>query len=149
MVSLGIIGKDVLQSLFVLNLHVSSRGITTGFRKHEFSGRLSSLLSLLLVFSFFFFSCFFLPVVLFSFLFFTNAWTFRPWRWRSGGALGHGTGNHRRRRLGRLVDVVDLAPLALEGDLFPERLDEFLKSGNFPSELVFDIGVAVSESIDS
>merc|ERR1719383_208852 len=55
------------------------------------------------------------------------------------GALGHGTGNHRRRRLGRLVDVVDLAPLALEGDLFPERLDEFLKSGNFPSELVFDI----------
>ena len=33
--------------------------------------------------------------------------------------------------------------------LFPERLDEFLKSGNFPSELVFDIGVAVSESIDS
>jgi len=83
-VSLGIIGKDVLQSLFVLNLHVSSRGITTGFRKHEFSGRLSSLLSLLLVFLFLFFFLFFLPVVLFSFLFFTNAWTFRPWRWRSG-----------------------------------------------------------------
>merc|ERR1712002_758508 len=144
-VSLEIIGKDILQSLFVLHLHVSSCDITSSrlaFVNMSFP-RLSSL-SFLLCLWFFLFFLFFL----FSF--------FSQMLGHAGhgggeavGTLGHRAGNHRRRRLGRLVDVVDLAPLALEGDLFPESFDEFLKSGNFSSELVFDIGVAVSECVDS
>lgn len=67
----------------------------------------------------------------------------------SVGALGQGSGNQLRRRLGRDVDVVNLASLTLEGDLFSQSLDKFLQGGDFPSELVFDVRVSVSENVDS